>query len=581
MATSRRAPSGSSPSRAGRASVSKLPPVCRYTLDGKSCRKRGPHFCKQRADHAQAFIEEICLHTKGRYARTPFILTRWQREDIVRPLFGEVVWSPEHECYVRRFRIAWIEIARKNGKSELLAAIMLYLLVGDGEESAELYGVARDRDQAALVFDVAARMVQLSPILSKRLQVKAHNKRIVDLKTASVYQVIAADAAGALGSNPSGVAADEILAWRDRSMWDALRTGMGSGARRQPLMVAATTAGNDLAGFAGQMHAEMERVSDDPSRAEHIFVYLRNTPMDADPWDETGWYHANPALGDFLSLEAMRQEALEAQNAPAAENAFRQFRLNQWVSQASRWMPMHLYDTTAGETWPTPQHGREAMAGRSCWGGFDLAAKFDLTAWCLLFPDGDGGVDVLWRFWLPESALPPLDKHTDGQMTRWAQAGWITVTDGTVLDYERVYDDIAEDADAFDILGVDGDQWSSMPVVQQIANRTNLDPDQGDIVVYTNTYTNMSPGLGTVMGWVREEKFWHHGNPVARWCFDNVEVRQAPYDPELIRPDKPDRGKAGKRIDAVPTAAMAANALTVRGDQVEEEFEFDGFAVYQ
>lgn len=561
--------------------MSKLPPVCRYTLDGSSCRKRGQHFCRQRAHHAQGFIEEICVHTKGRYARTPFLLARWQRDDIVRPLFGSVVWSPEFECYVRQYRIAWIEIARKNGKSELLAAIMLYLLVGDGEESAELYGVARDRDQAALVFDVAARMVQLSPILSKRLSVKAHTKRIVDGKTASVYAVIAADAAGALGSNPSGVAADEILAWRDRSMWDALRTGMGSGARRQPMMVAATTAGNNLAGFAGQMHSEMQRVSEDAGRAPHIFVYLRNTPQDADPFDESNWPYANPALGDFLSLEAMRQEALEASNAPAAENAFRQFRLNQWVSQASRWMPMHLYEATCGEVWSTPEFGREAMAGRPAWAGFDLAAKFDLTAWCLLFPTDDRAVDVLWRFWMPYSALAPLDKYTDGLVSQWAAAGWITVTDGTVLDYEQVYADIAADAEAFDILGADGDQWSSMPVVQELGRRTNLDIDAGDVVVYTNTFTNMSPGLGSVMALVREEKFWHHGNPVARWCFDNVEVRQASYDPQLIRPDKPDRDKAGKRVDAVPAAVMAANAWTSRGDQVEDEFDFDGFAVYQ
>lgn len=564
-------------------SVSRMPPVCRYTLDGRSCRKRGSHFCKQRADHAQAFIEEICLHTKGRFSRQPFILAGWQREDIVRPLFGETVWSPEQDCYVRRYRIAWIEIARKNGKSELLAAIMLYLLVADGEESGELFGVARDRDQAALVFDVAARMVQLSPILSKRLAVKVHNKRIIDGKTASVYAVIAADAPGALGSNPSGVAADEILAWRDRSMWDALRTGMGSGARRQPLMVAATTAGNDMAGFAGQMHLEMERVAEDPDRAPHIFVYLRNTPQDADPFDEKQWGYANPALGDFLSIEAMRQEAQEAQNNPASENAFRQFKLNQWVSQASRWMPMHLYDATAGDAWPTPQYGREVLEGRSCWAGFDLAAKFDLTAWCLIFPPDDpgGAVDVLWRFWLPESALPSLDKFTDGAVSRWAKAGWLTVTDGSVLDYERVYEDIAEDAETFDILGADGDQWSSMPVVQQIANRTNLDPDEGTIVVYTNTYTSMSPGMTGLMALVREERFAHHENPVARWCFEGVEVRRAPYDPELLRPDKPERGKAGKRIDAVPAAVMAVNAWTIRGDEVEEEFEFDGFALYQ
>lgn len=539
-------------------------PECGYTLDGITCAAHGDHMCAPRADHAQAFIEEILPHTKGRYARRPFILTDWQRDDIVRPLFGRVVWSEEQQSYTRQYRIAWIEIARKNGKTELLAAIMLYLLLGDGEESAELYGVARDRDQAALAFDVAARMVALSPILSRRLQVKQHVKRIIDPRTASFYAVIAADAAGALGSNPSGVAADEILAWRDRSMWDAMRTGMGSGARRQPLMVAATTAGDDMAGFAGQMHTEMERVSGDPKRSPHIFVYLRNTPRDADPWDESNWTISNPALGDFLSIEAMRQEAQEAKNNPAQENSFRQFRLNQWVSQAFRWMPMHLYNEFPGIIWDNPEQGRKAMRGKVAWAGFDLAAKFDLTSWCLIFPDDSGGVDVLWRFWLPEKALADIDKRIGGKATEWARQGWITATAGEVLDYDQVYNDIAQDAQLFSIAGADCDQWSMYPVIQRIGELTYLDPES-EIVAYKNDYTNMSPGMTELMALVRKGQFRHHGNPVAEWCFDSVEVRKAPYDPELIRPDKPDRGSSGKRIDAVPASAMAINAWRTRG----------------
>lgn len=540
-------------------------PECGRTLDGVTCVATGDHMCIPRADHAQAFIEEICVHTKGRYSGKPFELTDWQRDDIVRPLFGKVVWSPEQEAYVRQYRIAWIEIARKNGKTELLAAIMLYLLVGDGEESAELYGVARDRDQASLAFDVAARMVALSPILGRRLQIKNHIKRIIDPKTASFYAVIAADAAGALGSNPSGVAADEILAWRDRGMWDAMRTGMGSGARRQPLMVAATTAGNDMGGFAGQMHQEMQRVSEDASRAPHIFAYMRNTPRDADPFDEENWYYANPALGDFLSVEAMRQEAKEAKNNPAQQNSFQQFRLNQWVSQAFRWMPMHLYNDNPGLIYPTPQDARDAMRGRAAWAGFDLAARFDLTAWCLAFPDDDGGVDILWRFWLPEKALADIDKRLGGKATLWARQGWLTITAGDVLDYEQVYADVIEDAQNFRLLGADCDQWSMFPVIQRIGDLTGMDPER-DIVAYKNDYTNMSPGMTELMALVKKGQFRHHGNPVAEWCFDSVEVRKAPYDPELIRPDKPDRGSSGKRIDAVPAAAMAINAWRTRGN---------------
>lgn len=546
---------------------------CGYTLDGITCTEAGEHFCEPRADHAQKFIEELLVHTKGSFARRAFLLADWQRDEIVRPLFGWVHWSVDHGGYVRRYEVAWIEIARKNGKTELLAAIMLYLLVGDGEESAEIYGVARDRDQAALCFDVAARMVTLSPILSKRLSIKQVNRRIVYEKTSSVYAVIAADAAGALGSNPSGVAADEILAWRDRSMWDALRTGMGSGARRQPLMVAATTAGNDPAGFAAKMHEEMQRICDEPSRAPHVFVYMRNAPKDADPWDEKSWTYPNPALGDFLSLESLRKQALEAQNDPAAENAFRQFRLNQWVAQTTRWMPMHLYMAAGGEPWISREQYDQrvsALEGRVAYCGLDLAAKFDLTAWCLVIPDGDV-CDVLWRFWLPEGTLPDLDRRNNGNITPWVQAGWITVTEGDVLDYRQVYDDITADAERFHIKAGGADRWSMAPVVQEIQRRTALDDEA--LVMVEQTYRGMTPGLVELMGLVKEQAFRHHGNPVAQWCFDNVEVRRAPYDPELIRPDKPERGATGKRIDAVPAAAMAVEAWRLRGAPPESSYD--------
>ena len=539
-------------------------PECGFTFDGLTCHERGAHFCEPRARHVVAFFAELLVHTKGKYRRRKFILAPWQRDEIIRPLFGEIIWSAEQGEYVRRYSIAWVEIGRKNGKSELLAGIMLYLLVGEAEESAELYGVARDGEQAAKVFDVSAQMVLLSPILSKRLRVRDHVKRLIDQSRNGFYRVLPADAKGELGSNPSGVAADEILAWRDGSMWTALRTGMGSGARSQPMMVAATTAGDDPSGFAAAMHAEMQRVLDDPKRAPHIFVFMRNMPQDADPFDEANWWYPNPALGDFLSLEEMRKEALEARNDPLQENGFRQFRCNQWVQQASRWMPMHLYAAAGGDVWLRPDSHREALVGRTAFCGLDLAAKFDLTAWCLVIPDDEDGCDVLWRFWLPEGTLPALDKANAGKVSQWVQDGWITLTDGDVLDYQRVYEDIGRDAEGFSIRGGGADRWSMMPVIQEVAARTSLAVDEA-LVIVEQTYKGMTPGMLNLMALVKTEGFRHHHNPVAAWCFDNVQVRKAPYDPELIRPDKPDRGKTGKRIDAVTAASMAVDAWKSRG----------------
>ncbi|MDP8971206.1 MAG: terminase large subunit [Actinomycetota bacterium] len=510
------------------------------------------------------FFSEVLVHTKGRWARHPFHLADWQRDDIIAPLFGTVVWSSEAQRYVRRYRIAWIEIARKNGKSELLAGIALYLLVADDEESAEIYGAACDREQARKVFDVAQRMVQLSPPLARRLKIYTQAKRAVDQRTASYYEIIAADAGGNLGHNPHGVLLDEVLTQRDGSLWTAMRTAMGT--RDQPLMAAATTAGDDPESFGKAQHDEMVRIAEDPARAPHVFTYIRNLPADADPWDEKNWYYPNPALGTFLSLQSLRDEALEAKNDPAKENSFREFRLNQWVSQATRWMPMHLWDDCIGDLWPNKRWGRAKFAGRVAYAGFDLSAKFDLTAWCVLVPDegAEAPVHAFWRFWLPETGLDRLDALHEGKFSRWAQQGWLTVTEGSVIDYDRVIADVAEDAEHFRLVGADCDEWSMWPVINRIGDACGLDVEQGDITAYRNTYDRMSPGMDELMGLVRNGRLRHHGNPVARFCFDWCEVRHAPYDANLVRPVKPERSTGRARIDAVPAAAMAANCWRAR-----------------
>lgn len=528
-------------------------PVCGFTLDHLTCKKRGDHWCQPRADHAKAFFSEILVHTKGVWARRKFILSSWQDDEIIGPIFGPVRWSEEFECYVRVIRIVWIELARKQGKSEILAGIALYMLCADGEDSAEIYGAACDRDQARKVFDVAARMVKLSPVLSRRLIVKNHEKRIVDEKTGSYYEVIAADAAGNLGHNPHAIVFDEVLTQKNGDLWDSLRTAMGT--RSQALMIAATTPGDDPSSWCGGMHDEMERVAETPERSPHIHVFLRNTPPDADPWDENNWGYASPALGEFLSIQALRDEALEAKNDPSKENSFRQFRLAQWVRQKFRWMPMHMWDECIGEPWLTPDYRRSDLAGKVAWAGFDLAAKFDLVSWSLLIPVGDE-VHALWRFWLPEDALDSLDRHNSGKFTRWAREGWLTVTEGNVVDYDRIYTDIEKDSRDFTIRAADADQWSMAPVIQEIEKRTGV----WEIDAYNNTYQRMTPGMTELMTLVKSERLRHHGNPIARFCFDAVEIRKALYNPELIRPDKPERDKSGKRIDAVPSLAMACSA---------------------
>lgn len=512
---------------------------CRYSFDGQECGGAGDHLCGPRAARAVAFFEELLPHTKGRWARQPFKLADWQRDEMTVPLFGQVVWDPEWGLYRRQYRIAWVEIARKNGKSEWDAGVALLLTCGDDEEGAEVYGCAQDRDQARKVFDVAERMVALSPTLSKRLTTKSYAKRIIDERTGSYYEVIASDAAGNLGHNPHGIIFDEVLTQKDGALWHALRTAMG--ARVQPLMVGTTTAGNDPASFAASQHDEMERVDKDPQRAPHVLTFMRNTPRDADPWDETNWAYANPALGDFLSISALRDEATEARADPAKENAFRQFRLNQWVSQVTRWMPLHLWDACTQRLVTEDQ-----LAGRLCYGGLDLAATTDLAALAWLFPDAenpDGMMDVLWRAWVPEAQLPMLDRHTGGKASVWAREGLLTATPGDWIDYDAITSQIDADARAFDVATVGYDPWNATATVQ------GMQAGGLDVIEVRQGFRTMSPAMKELMRLVKMQAINTGGNPVARWNADSVEAKQDAA--ENIKPIKPERQASGKRIDLI------------------------------
>lgn len=556
--------------------------VCGYTFRDKRCRKKGSHYCEPRADRVVRFFAEALVHTKGPWARRAFDLEDWQEHEIIRPLFGEVVWSAEWRCYVRRYTVAGIVLGRKNGKSELAAGIALYLLVGDDEESSEVYGAAKDTKQAGKVWEPAKRMGELSPLLA-RLKVNAHARRIYDEKTASYYEVITADAEGELGHNPHGFVLDEVVSQRQGSLWDAMVTAEGT--RLQPLFLFITTETNDPSSFAADMIDEAERVEEDPARSPHTFAYVRKTPrttedlervrrvhrghpdlpVSLDVWDERNWRWANPALGQFLTIESLRKLASDAKVTPSKENGFRQYRLNQRVSQVTRWMPLHLWDGSAGMV------DEDALAGRSCFAGLDLASTTDLASWTLVFFDEDdpaGDVEVLWRFWTPEAQIPVLDRATGGQATVWARQGFLSVTEGDWIDYwgddanggkstnsiARVSDSlaihpqIAADAERFRIICAGYDQKEATATAQHMQSiGLEVKP------IYQGFA--LSAGLKELMRLVKAERFRHGGHPVARWCADSAEVKQ--NDEEGIKLVKPNRRKADKRVDGMSSAATA------------------------
>lgn len=518
-------------------------PSCGYTFRGATCKKRGKHFCGPRADRAQAFIEEICVHTKSIYARRRFVLEPWQRDEIIRPLFGWARWDPQWNSYVRLYTVGWVELGRGNGKSEIAAAVILLLLVGDDEESAEVYGAAKDTKQAGKVGEVVKRMAELSPVLSQRLIYNKQSRRLVDTKTNSYYEVIPGDAEGELGHNAYGAVVDEVLTQASPELWETLRTSQGK--RPQSLLLGFTTAGNDPSGFAASMHAEMDRINTDPDRAPHVFTYLRNTPKDADPWDEKNWHHANPALGSFLSLETLRQESLEAKNDPMRENSFRQFRLNQWVQQHTRYIQLHKWDQSKGLV------SEQMLKGRKCFGGLDLASSVDIAALAWDFPFEDGTHKGLWRFFTPQENVADLDKRTGGQASVWVRDGYLIATEGDVIDYKAIIEQIDRDAQTFDCEEIAYDRWGMTQLVQDLQ-------DAGmEVFPFGQGFGSMS---GPTKEWHRlilEGKFHHGGNPVMRWMVDNIVVRTDPAGNIKI-----DKQKSHEKVDGPVAAVMALDRAT-------------------
>ncbi|WP_051811955.1 terminase TerL endonuclease subunit [Kitasatospora sp. MBT63] len=539
---------------------------CGYTLDGKTCARSGAHYCEPRADRVVKFFSELLVHPAGAPANTRFEPAAWQEHEILRPLFGEVVWSEQWGRYVRRYSRATIVMARKNGKSALLSGILLYLLVGDGEESAEVYGAAANTRQASKVFEPAVKMVRKSPLLNARLQHIKNARRLVDERTGSHYEVIPADAVNELGHNPHGFVLDEVLSQPDGSLWEAMRTA--TGARCQPLMLAITTETKDGVSFGAAFIDEADRVMERPASAPHHFVFVRKAPrtqdeldrlhrlfpgrpdlpVSIDPWDEANWYWPNPALGSFLSVQSLREEAAEARESALAEQGFRQFRLNQRVSHTSRWITMDLWDANARSIAPSPDWIGQELEGARCWAGLDLSSKLDLTAWALLFTDGS----VVWRIWAPESVVQPLDDATGGAFGQWARDGWVTLTDGDTIDYDRIYADVDADHRRYSIVDVTYDKWCGEPVRQEIEKRTRL-----TLVESNTTYLRMTPPMGELMRTLKAGELAHYGNPVARWMADNLECKSPADDPDRIRPVKPARDKTGKRIDGMPALLFA------------------------
>ena len=513
---------------------------------------KGSTYSREHADFAVNFIQ--CLkHTKGTWAGKQFELIDWQ-ERIIRDVFGTL--KPNG---YRQFTTAYIEIPKKQGKSELAAAVALLLCCGDGEERAEVYGCAADRQQASIVFEVAADMVRMCPSLNKRVKILASQKRLIYLPTNSFYQVLSADAYSKHGFNVSGVIFDELHTQPNRKLFDVMTKGSGD-ARTQPLYFLITTAGTDTHSICYETHQKAKDILEGRKIDPTFYPVIYGAEESEDWSDPKVWKKANPSLGITVSIDKVKDAFNSAKQNPGEENAFRQLRLNQWVKQSIRWMPMDKWDACA---YPVSE---EELEGRICYGGLDLSSTTDITAFVLVFPplDEEDKYQVLSYFWIPEENLELRVRRDHVPYDVWERQGFLLTTEGNVVHYGFIEKFIEQLGERFHIREIAFDRWGAVQMVQ------NLEGMGFTVVPFGQGFKDMSPPTKELMKLTLEQRIAHGGQPVLRWMMDNIFIKQDPAGNI-----KPDKEKSTEKIDGVVATVMALDRAIRCGNESGESV-YDG-----
>ncbi len=492
------------------------------------------HYDKAKADRAVKFIENLC-HTKGKWAGKRFWLLPWQ-EQLIRDIFGIV--KPDG---YRQFRTAFVEICKKVGKSELAAAVALYLLYADNEPSAEVYGAAADRQQASIVFDVARQMVEMSPALLKRSKLMTATKRIVNYGNSGYYQVLSAEVGGKHGFSVSGLVFDEIHTQPNRQLYDVLTKG-SSDARQNPLHFIITTAGTDRHSIAYELHTKAVDILEG-RRVDPTFYPVVYGLKDDEDWeDEANWYKVNPSLGYTVDIERLRDAYREAKQNPADEVTFKWLRLNMWVSSTVAWIPDAIFMKGNEEI------DLAALEGRDCYGGLDLSSTGDITALVLVFPprDEDEKYILLPFFWVPEETIPQRVKAASVPYDIWERQGYLLSTEGNVIHYDFIEKFINDLAEKYHIVEIAVDRWNATQMIQ------NLEGDGFTMIPFGQGSASMSGPTKDFYRLLMEGKIIHGGHPVLRWMAGNVVV-----DTDPAGNIKVTKAKSKEKIDGIVAAIMA------------------------
>lgn len=533
--------------------------VERHRRDLQEGGARGLRFDVAAAQYAIDFFGFL-RHSKGEWAGQPFELADWQTF-IAAMLFG---WKRADGT--RRFRDAYIEIPRKNGKSTFAAGIGLLLFFADGEAGAECFTAATKRDQARIVHEEAVRMVKASPLLRQRIGSVRDNLHVT--ATNSKFEPLGADDDTMDGLNVHAAVIDEYHAHKTSGVYDKLNTA--TGARRQPMIFTITTAGaNKAKSPCGQKNEYCQRVLLGTVQDDDTFAFIA-TIDEKDDWrDEQVWAKANLNLGTSAKLDDLRRKARVAMEMPGAQNSFRRLHLNQWTEQSERWIDLEVWDSCAGEI--EARELPEMLAGRPCYGALDLASTRDVAAFVLWFPPTEEETIgyLVPQFFVPNENILERDRKDRTTYSAWRDNEWLVATEGNITDYAFIRQAVHEAAERYQLEQVAYDRWNATQLVTQLAD------DGIDMVPFGQGFASMAAPTKSFEAKVVGRTLAHGGHPILRWMAQNVSVRLDPAGNM-----KPDKATSGEKIDGIVAAIMAIGIAELQaGDSTSSVYDQEDIKV--
>lgn len=527
----------------------------RFLNDLEYGNKRGIKFSRNKAIRALNFFPVFCCHIKGELKGEAIILEPWQAFIVVQ-MFGFFKKNSKGK-WVRRFRWVYIEVARKNGKSTLISGIALYMLAFDGEGGAEIFCAAVDRDQAKIVWDAAAAMIELSPALRELLKI-TRSKNLIELPgNYSKFQPLSKDTKKMDGLNVHCGILDEVHAHPTREVFDLVKDGMSS--RLQPILAMITTAGTNKNGICYEQRKYVSDILDEQTEVEndaYLGVVFALDDED-DPYEESKWIKANPCLHISKNIEAIQENAKLAKISGAARINFLIKDLNRWVDGGIRWLDINQWRKCGGEL---PPH----VYDLPCWLGVDLSIKGDVTALVKLFR-GDGVWYVETEFYYPEESLKFLPPEHKPLFERWQKAGHLHVMKGYMIDLDKIEARIIDLYKMLNIIEVCVDPWKAHQLNFRLA-QANI-----DALEVGQTVKNFTEVMETIDGYIDSGLIIHDQNPVMDWMMGNIEVsidRNDNVFPRKANDDRNNKIDGGTALFTAGHRAFIGGGINVAVPQI-------------